>query len=175
MESTVRTLEQEQATLLKDLRSSEQKRSEVVTQCKEEIKVMNLQINELRRTDSKNPHLMHQIATLESLLYSEQEKNERLTSEMDLLRGKLQQMSDVEQQLLPHNIAERNHHNGSIQLQSAIHAELESMRRNWQDTKPIGIISRTSSKQSITTAQSCVMPPSSWNALSRTKQTLLLT
>ena len=73
------------AILLKDLRSSEQKRWEVVTQCKEEIKVMNLQINELRRTDSKNPHLMHQIATLESLLYSEQEKNECLTSEMNLL------------------------------------------------------------------------------------------
>ena len=93
------------AILQKDLRSSEQKRSEVVTQCKEEIKVMNLQINELRRTDSKNPHLMHQIATLESLLYSEQEKNERLTSEMDLLRGKLQQMSDVERQ---HSVAKRN-------------------------------------------------------------------
>ncbi len=38
-------------------------------------------------------------------------------------------MYDVEHQLLLCNIAERNHHNGSTQLQSAIHAELESMRK----------------------------------------------
>ena len=50
------------------------------------------QLSEQRRYDSKNPHLMHQIATLEDSLRQERERKERALTEIDGLKDRLDKL-----------------------------------------------------------------------------------
>lgn len=47
---------------------------------------------EQRRYDSKNPHLLHQIATLEESLRVERERKERALAEIDGLKERLDKL-----------------------------------------------------------------------------------
>ena len=102
MQSRVAQLETENAHIQKELQSSETKRTELVSRYKEEIQTMHLHITELRRTDSKNPHLMHQISELEAAVKMERERREKAVSEVTLLKSRLEQMGREAMQHQPH-------------------------------------------------------------------------
>ena len=68
IEIELNQLKQINHDLQKNLQSCEKQKSELVHQYKEEIQSMNLHITELRRNESKNPHLIHQITELEGKL-----------------------------------------------------------------------------------------------------------
>jgi chromosome segregation ATPase len=97
VETTSRRLEAECASLRKELGASEAKKNELASQYKHELHTMQLQITEVRRTDSKNPHLVHQIAVLEASLKQERDRKERLSGENEQLRAKLEHQSHDQQ------------------------------------------------------------------------------
>ena len=93
LQARLTKLEAEHTAVQKELQSSEAKRTELVSRYKEEIQTMHLHITELRRTDSKNPHLIHQIAELESAVKAEKERREKAMAENSVLRSRLEQAS----------------------------------------------------------------------------------
>lgn len=93
LQAKLSQLEADHAAVQRELEASESKRTELVSRYKEEIQTMHLHITELRRTDSKNPHLMHQISELEATVKVERERRERAMSEVTLLKSRMEQMS----------------------------------------------------------------------------------
>jgi chromosome segregation ATPase len=98
LQARVAQLEADNANIHKELLSSETKRTELVSRYKEEIQTMHLHLTELRRTDSKNPHLTHQIAELEGVVRQERERREKAQAEVTLLRSRLEQAASLQQQ-----------------------------------------------------------------------------
>lgn len=93
LQAKLSQLEVDHAAVQRELEASESKRTELVRSYKEEIQTMHLHITELRRNDSKNPHLMHQISELEATVKVEKERRERAMSEVTLLKSRMEQMS----------------------------------------------------------------------------------
>ena len=89
LHSRIEQLEKENEGLQKELTGSESQRQELVGRYKLEIQSMHAHITELRRSDSKNPHLTHQISVLESALQQERERREKAVADVQALKGRM--------------------------------------------------------------------------------------
>jgi len=95
-EQHLRQLRHENTDLIHELQASEQQRHDLVSQYKQEIQTMHLHITELRRSDSKNPHLVHQISELEASLKGERERRERAVAEVSALKARVELLTKMD-------------------------------------------------------------------------------
>lgn len=95
-EQHLKQLKHENTDLLHELQVSEQQRHDLASQYKQEVQTMHLHITELRRSDSKNPHLVHQISELEASLKAERERRERAGAEVAALKARVELLTKLD-------------------------------------------------------------------------------
>eukprot|EP01038_Epipyxis_sp_PR26KG_P008401 gene8401-11359_t len=124
LESLINKLKDENKELHKELKHMEAKKNELMLSYKEELQTVQTQFNDLRKIDNKNPHMMQQLSIVENSLKIEREKQQKLVTENENLRLKLDHLNqDI---LLSHQSRSSQ---GNLQSElDLIRSELEKVK-----------------------------------------------